>query len=377
MTLATDQKLDERGLSAASKSLLAIRDAVLDQWERDVRAEVPGARDVIGPVLINTLPAFYDNMAEAITPSYPRDNATSHTTAAAAHGGERARMTNFGPDQIIHEYQLFRAAVMQVSQAHGIALNATEQASIERSIDCAVRESIREFTAMHEGMRQRLAASLSHDMRSPLAVIANAAQFISLSPDLEAARRMAIKIEANAKRLEQMMEELLDALTVERGEKLPLTLTQFDIHALALEMKQEFDDLRSGTIEVVGESILGYWCRNSMRRALENLVVNAFKYGDRKLIRVKINQTRGRLVLTVHNTGAHIPKEQRERIFGYLQREGTNSAKGWGIGLPFVRSVAESHGGSVAVDSSPETGTTFLIDVPIDCRQLTPPKDRP
>jgi signal transduction histidine kinase len=377
MTLATDQKLDERGLSAASKSLLAIRDAVLDQWERDVRAAVPGARDVVGPVLINTLPVFYDNMAEAITPSYPRDNATSNTTVAAAHGSERARMTAFGPDQIIHEYQLFRAAVMQVSQAHGIVLTPTEQASIENSIDCAVRESIREFTAMHEGMRQRFAASLSHDMRSPLALIANAAQFISLSPDLAAARRMAVKIEANAKRLEHMMEELLDALTFKRGEKLPLALSEFDIRALALEMKQEFDDLRSGTIEVVGESVLGYWCRNSMHRALENLVVNAFKYGDRKLIRVKIDHTRGRLILTVHNTGAHIPAEQYERIFGSLQRDAARDAKGWGIGLPFVRNVAESHGGSVAVDSSPESGTTFLIDVPIDCRQLTPPEERP
>jgi signal transduction histidine kinase len=51
-----------------------------------------------------------------------------------------------------------------------------------------------------------------------------------------------------------------------------------------------------------------------------------------------------------------------------LQREAARDAKGWGIGLPFVRNVAESHGGSVAVDSSPATGTTFLIDVPVDCR---------
>jgi nitrogen-specific signal transduction histidine kinase len=38
------------------------------------------------------------------------------------------------------------------------------------------------------------------------------------------------------------------------------------------------------------------------------------------------------------------------------------------MGLPFVKSVAESHGGSVAVDSSAATGTTFIIDIPVDCR---------
>jgi signal transduction histidine kinase len=42
--------------------------------------------------------------------------------------------------------------------------------------------------------------------------------------------------------------------------------------------------------------------------------------------------------------------------------------EGWGIGLSYVRAVAESHGGSIGVDSSLERGTTFVIDIPVDGR---------
>eukprot|EP01034_Spumella_vulgaris_P025049 gene25049-31459_t len=83
-------------------------------------------------------------------------------------------------------------------------------------------------------------------------------------------------------------------------------------------------------------------------------------------IRINVDETRGRLILSVRNTGTPIPAEQHNRIFGYLRRESGADKAGWGIGLPFVRAVAESHGGSAAVDSSAATGTTFLIDVPVD-----------
>jgi len=78
--------------------------------------------------------------------------------------------------------------------------------------------------------------------------------------------------------------------------------------------------------------------------------------------------------MSVHNSGNAIDREHHGQIFEYLWRDGSTKGKrGWGIGLPFVKSVAESHGGSVAVDSSPATGTTFIIDIPVDCRPFVAP----
>lgn len=369
MTLATDQKDDEAGLSATSKAMLAMRQQVFDLWEAGVRDHIDEAQAVSGPILVNTLPAFYDNIAEALTPSYPRRHGADNTTSMSAHGGERARMTTFRADQIILEYQLFRDAIATAASRNGLRFAAEEWRVVEVSIDVAVRDAIREFALIHERMRERLAATLSHDMRNPLSLILAATQLIARSPDLDAARRMAGKIEVGAKRMQLMLAQLVDVLTFERAARLPLVLSVFDIRDLLISAAQQFNIGGDERVEVSSISMVGHWCRSSLYRALENLITNAVKYGDGGVIRLKATSDRGRLMLSVHNTGHPIAEDQRERIFEYLRREGEGQmAEGWGIGLPYVRSVAEGHGGSVAVDSSAAAGTTFIVDIPLDCR---------
>lgn len=370
MTLATDQNSDSHGISPTGKDFIAIRDAVMDHWERQVRERVEGARRLLRPVLTNTLPAFFDNIAEALSPDHPREQGASGTNSASAHGGERARMTPFGPDQVIHEYQILRESIAVVAKGR-VQLGEAEWAIIDRSINAATREAIRSFTRSHEELRHKVAAALSHDMRTPLSVVANGAHVLGITADWSKVRHVASRIASNADRLEEMMAELLDALTSQGAAKIPLYLARFDILDLMRETGSQYvqGNENDVVIDISGESVVGYWCRASMRRALENLINNAIKYGDRNTVKVMARQTRGRLMLSVHNEGNAIPAEQHDRIFDYLRREaGPLSATGWGVGLPFVKGVGESHGGSVVVDSSPELGTTFLIDVPIDCR---------
>lgn len=370
MTLATDQNLDGRGLSPVALQFASMRDAVMEHWEREVRKRVEGARELLRPVLTNTLPAFFDNLAEALSPDHPREHAASGTSSPSAHGGERARMTPFGPDQVIHEYQIFREAIAAVAKGR-VILDDAQWAIIDRSINAATREAIRAYMRIHDELRHKVAAALSHDMRTPLSIIVNGAQLISIAPDMGMAREVASKIESNADRIDKMMADLLDAFAHQGGAKMVLHLTRFDIRELVEEAREQYAHGRDQDIafEASADSVLGHWCRGSLRRALENLVNNAIKYGDRGAIKIMARQTRGRLMLSVHNEGNAIPEHQHERIFEYLKRgSGPLAAAGWGIGLPFVRAVAENHGGSVSVDSSPQLGTTFLIDIPVDCR---------
>ena len=369
MTLATDQNFHGHAISPTGLQFMSIRDAVLDHWEREVRERVEGARSLLRPVLTNSLPAFFDNIAEALSPDHPREKASSCTNAAGVHGGERARMTPFGPDQVVHEYQILRESIAVVAKGR-VNLGEADWAIIDRSINAATREAIRSFTRIHEELRRKVAAALSHDMRTPLSVVANGAQLLGLTSDWSKVRHVASKIEANTDRLEEMVAELLDALTFQGAAKIPLHLTRFDILDLTRETREQYSQgYDNVVIDIAGESVTGYWCRASLRRALENLINNAIKYGDRDTVKIVARQTRGRLMVSVHNEGNAIPEEQHDRIFEYLRREaGPLSATGWGIGLPFVKAVGESHGGSVAVDSSPELGTTFIIDIPVDCR---------
>ncbi|MGK5015375.1 sensor histidine kinase [Janthinobacterium sp. HLS12-2] len=381
MNIATDHQADRQAgarhpLQRAQR-IFAMRDAVLGVWEQRVRASVRGADQLLKPILTNTLPAFFDNLAEALTPGHPRENAASNSNVPAVHGNERARMTNYGPEQVIQEYQIFRDCFAAVAHESGITLRSKDWHVINESIDVGICESIREFTNMHEAFRRRIAAGLSHDMRNPLAVISTSAQLLLRPVDPERVVLLAHKIAEHSKRLDSMIEELLDSLSYHQGQRLPLALSQFDVlplvHAVASQVNLQLPD----KCQVNGQPVVGWWCENSLRRALENLLGNAIKYGDDAPISVHVEAVHERLIITVHNGGQAIAPEQAERIFDYLRRENDSPAPGWGIGLPFVQNVAESHGGSIAVDSAPETGTSFIFDVPVDCRPFVQPADFP
>jgi len=157
------------------------------------------------------------------------------------------------------------------------------------------------------------------------------------------------------------------------GERLALELASFDILEVVREVQLDVASQGQRT-EVVGPGVRGWWDRAALRRALENIVGNAAKYGKPGLpVRISVVEQHQRMVLSVHNHGDAIPPEEQECIFQMYRRAELarlGRQQGWGIGLPYVRAVAESHGGSVTLDSSDERGTTFTIDIPLDARPL-------
>jgi signal transduction histidine kinase len=101
---------------------------------------------------------------------------------------------------------------------------------------------------------------------------------------------------------------------------------------------------------------------------IENLCDNAIKYGDaREPITVSLSQDKSSIHLAVHNSGKALSADEQAKIFRPFLR--TASAQkgnqlGWGIGLTFVRDVAEAHGGTVEVRSTGSEGTTFTVSIP-------------
>jgi signal transduction histidine kinase len=372
MTLAENQYSDGPHSTAAFSQLLSIREEVMALWEREVRARVDGTGNMKAPALERALPMLFDDIAMALALNAPipmREDPTK-VDSPASHGMARARHTSFGPEQIVHEYQIFREAIATAAEGR-VDIDSKQWKLIDQAINDATRLALRVFTGVQDEARRRVAAALSHDMRTPLAVIASGAQLLSITPNVDLARRAASKIESNAARLTNMVGDLLDALTFQGGAKLALRLSSFDAFELVKEVRDQYVSGGNWTIdfEADGEPVRGYWCRDAMRRALENLVNNAVKYGNGGSVQMSARENRGRLMLSVRNTGAPIALEQRDRIFEYLRRDqNISSIPGWGIGLPFVKAVAEGHGGDVSVDSSAERGTTFFIYMPLDCR---------
>jgi signal transduction histidine kinase len=105
---------------------------------------------------------------------------------------------------------------------------------------------------------------------------------------------------------------------------------------------------------------------------MENLISNAIKYGAADSpVTVTLQDLSDKVRISVHNFGNPLSDDERTRIFDQFKRSKAAEAsgkKGWGIGLTIVRGLTEAHGGSITVESSQETGTTFAVTLPRDAR---------
>ena len=361
----------EVGLSPASQAMLALRDQVIDAWSEAVRGTLHKAGNLPEPILLNTLPTFYERLARLLTPAYYQAGGVDVAVIAQEHGGERARLSGYDTTTLIREYQLFRQVLFKMLHQGGVALSHEQREAIATSIDSAIRESVTAFALIQSAMREQFIAALTHDLRTPLSSVSVAAQVIESKTEDTDIRKLAERIVSNARRIEGMTRDLLDCMVFEVGERLPLHLEKFDMAVLAYEVAQQTIECHGAKVDVAFESVPGCWCRASLQRALENLLGNAIKYSTPGTpIKVTVKRSGARVQLAVHNEGEPIPPEEIESIFQVYRRArgGKCTKEGWGVGLPYARRVAESHGGSLIVTSTAVLGTTFQIDIPLDAR---------
>jgi signal transduction histidine kinase len=362
-----------------SHRMLALRDTVLRVWEDQVQASLPRAKGVSRPVLTDTMPVLYERMCAALTPGYFERDGLDVSIIGTEHGVERATLTDYDAETIVAEFQLYRGVLFDVLDAHDVTLTGPERRALHLTIDAAVRESVRSFVVAGNTLRERFAGALAHDLRQPVSNITLGANLIlRLNPPPDIAE-WARRILRNGERMSGMLGELLDALAVQAGDRLKLTLAEVDLLALARSVTTRACEYQGADVRLSGEPVRGWWNAASLERSLENLLNNAQKYGEPGApIEVSVGQNNGRAVLSVRNHGKPIPKEEFEAIFQQFVRAkgAAESASGsWGIGLPYVRTVAQSHGGSAVVFSDAQSDTVFVIDIPIDARPFQVEQD--
>ncbi|MBI3543507.1 MAG: HAMP domain-containing histidine kinase [Deltaproteobacteria bacterium] len=170
-----------------------------------------------------------------------------------------------------------------------------------------------------------------------------------------------------------MIRDLLDSSRLQAGKKLSLKLEHFELTTLVRHTLEKLSVVHGDRFELEdGQPIYGYWDREGVRRALENLVNNALKYGcPRATVTVVLRQENERVRLSVHNWGNPLSRDEQLSLFKPFSRARSaklSGKKGWGLGLTLVQGVAQAHGGAVSVTSSESEGTTFTIDLPRDAR---------
>ncbi|MBA3696214.1 MAG: sensor histidine kinase [Methylotenera sp.] len=360
-------------LSQSAELLKSFREELFTLWEADVRSSIHNASELSTPILTNTLPALYDHLIDVLT-SNDASSVTGSLSAtyASEHGNERARLTDYDLGSLISEYQLFRKNVLIVFQSNDIVLNEHQINILTNVIDGTIKESVSSFTLVQAAFREKFVNALIHDLRGPLSTAFLATEIITRVDDIEKIHTLAERAKTQLVRADSMIQELLNSLIFHKGERLQFSPTRFDMAVLLQEIVDEAIFTYGKRFEVEGESVFGWWGEEPIKRAVENLINNAVKYGDSNgIITIKFTTFNGRIFISVHNLGDPIPPDQLENVYKVFYRAKTEQegfSSGWGIGLSYVRSVAESHGGSIGAESTAIKGTTFLIDIPNDCR---------
>lgn len=217
--------------------------------------------------------------------------------------------------------------------------------------------------------RDQFIATLSHDLRSPLAIAKVHAELMERYDDSPERRaRRVEKIKKNLERADRMIQDLLDSARLRSGQKLDLVYEKVNLAEFFSGVWEDFTAHQEGRLKVLIEGDFdGRWPVEGLHRAVENLSANAVKYGapySPITVSLSSNQKLNTVTLSVHNEGRPIPIEEQKELFDPFHRTTGASKygkKGWGLGLTVVRGVAEALNGRVEVQSTAEQGTTFSL----------------
>ncbi len=219
-------------------------------------------------------------------------------------------------------------------------------------------------------MKAAFLQNMSHEVRTPLNIIAGFAQVLAnpdLSPDAEKRKEMAHLIQKNNYLITSLIDEMLElAFNESTG-----VVAQEDtvvVNNLLEKMVQEKRQFITDDVSMVVKSLLPpdftvVTNRDMLRRALVTLVDNAIKYTQRGSITLEAATTdSGHLILSVTDTGSGIPAAEAERIFERFVKL-DNFKEGIGLGLTLCRSLVTRLGGTIRLDTSYQKGARFVIEL--------------
>ena len=228
-------------------------------------------------------------------------------------------------------------------------------------------------------MKTELVANVSHELKTPLALIRLFGETLLLGrvKDEAKMREYHEVIVRESERLSQLVANVLSFASLESGAR-PFQPERLDLrraveetlagYRLQLEGKGFHVDFEvSGDIPPIGLD------RAGATQAFLNLLDNAVKYSPGRKeggngITVRLSSASGRVRLSVADRGIGISAGEREKIFDLFYRSPhvrTLGLPGSGLGLALVRHIAAAHGGSVEVESTPGEGSTFTLSFPI------------
>ena len=271
-----------------------------------------------------------------------------------------------------------------------VAFSSTAAHGDARTLLCSVRDITQHKQAEVElrttlererelaELRSRFGSMLSHEFRTPLAVIQFSSSILKDYNDrLTTEKRLdhLSKIQAQVKRLVSLLD---DYLMVTRSEKVAASYNPVPTEPVAF-VRDIVDETRliAETHEirfaVHGDCKQALIDPRLMRQAINNLLTNAIKYSPSgQFVDVMLLCDGRQIAITVRDYGIGIPEEDQQRLFQtFFRANNVGAIPGTGLGLTIIKQAVELHGGTVTFISRQNEGTTFSITIPVITQMVT------
>jgi len=218
-----------------------------------------------------------------------------------------------------------------------------------------------------ETVRRDFVANVSHELKTPLTSIAGYTEtLLSDTPDPDTAHRFLGVIQANARRMHRLVDDLLDLSRIEAGRWHPEPVWT-DVAAIAREVYtnvRAHAEARDVELRIAADAApVVYADADALRQVLTNLVDNSLRYTPRGgTVTCEAAPENGGVSITVRDTGSGIAQEHLPRIFERFYRADPSRSRdegGTGLGLAIVKHLVEAHGGRVSAESSLGDGTAI------------------
>jgi signal transduction histidine kinase len=359
-------------------------EAILSEWDKFAAEQLPAARGMNAAALRDHAEELLRAVAKDIRAPQTSEQQSQKSkgqavrmegapqTAAEIHAFLRAQ-SGFDINQMAAEYRALRASVLRLWAAAadpGFA-DYAEMVRFNEAIDQAVAESIAFFGTKLTQERNLFLGMMGHDMRSPLHVIQLSASYLSQLDIGDRVSVAASRIVKSGAQLKALLDDLIDFNRTNLGLGIhiaPIGVNLANLFADALEQVRIGHPDRTIELEVIGD-VAGTWDPHRLQQVLNNLVLNALKYGLADApVKVVLVGMPGEVEFRVHNRGPRIEQSALDQIFDPLVRgdevRGNSANDGsLGLGLHIAREISAAHGGHIAVRSD-EMETVFAVRLP-------------
>ncbi|GAB4515173.1 MAG: hypothetical protein OHK0046_18300 [Anaerolineae bacterium] len=265
------------------------------------------------------------------------------------------------------DVQLSQVSVEPESLTMSFVMDITRRKQAEETLRMAL-EKEKELGEL----KSRFISMASHQFRTPLAAILASTESLTIYLDRMDSNQIDMRLDRIRKQVMYMKNIMDDVLELARiqADQVRYQPVEGDLDALCKEIIEDFTHQGGYRDRVIynGPStpLMTSFDPHLMHHLVNNLIHNALKYSmDDQPVYVNLSYAQDHILLTVQDTGIGIPPQDIKHLFDpFFRATNVGTIAGTGLGLSIAKQAVDAHRGSIAIETTPDIGTTFVVTLP-------------